>query len=48
VAERVKIFGRKNGFIFNPIHNVQCNTPIENMLAMFEVLGRKVPKIKGG
>ena len=43
VAERVKIFGRKSGFIFNPIHNIQCNTPIENVLAMFEALGRKVP-----
>ena len=42
VAERVEIFGRANGFVFNPIHNVQCNTPVENMLAMFEALGRKV------
>lgn len=42
VAERVEIFGRTNGFVFNPIHNVQCNTPVENMLAMFEALGRKV------
>ena len=41
VAERVKIFGRKNGYIFNPIHNIQCNTPTENVLAMFEALGRK-------
>ncbi|MHC4740603.1 MAG: uroporphyrinogen decarboxylase family protein [Planctomycetota bacterium] len=42
VAERVEIFGRTNGFVFNPIHNVQCNTPVENVLAMFEALGRKV------
>lgn len=42
VAERVEIFGRANGFVFNPIHNVQCNTPVENVLAMFEALGRKV------
>ncbi len=27
VKERVKIFGRKNGYVFNPIHNIQCNTP---------------------
>jgi hypothetical protein len=42
VAERVEIFGRANGFVFNPIHNVQCNTPVENVLAMFEALGRKL------
>lgn len=42
VAERVKIFSRKNGFVFNTIHNIQCNTPVENVLAMFEALGRKV------
>lgn len=40
VKERVKIFGQKNGYVFNPIHNVQCNTPTENVLAMFEALGR--------
>ena len=42
VAERVQIFGRKSGFVFNTIHNIQCNTPVENVLAMFEALGRKV------
>jgi len=42
VAERVKIFSGKGGFIFNPVHNIQCNTPVENVLAMFEALGRKV------
>lgn len=42
VAERLKIFGAKNGFVFSTIHNIQCNTPIENVLAMFEALGREV------
>jgi hypothetical protein len=42
VAERVGVFGRKNGFVFNTIHNVQCNTPVENLLAMFRALGRDV------
>ena len=42
VAERLRIFGAKNGFVFNPVHNIQCNTPIENVLAMFEALGRDV------
>jgi len=42
VKERVKIFSQKNGFVFNPIHNIQCGTPAENVLAMFRALGRKV------
>jgi len=42
VKERVKIFSAKNGFVFNTIHNIQCNTPIENVLAMFRALGRDV------
>ncbi len=42
VAERVNIFNQKNGFVFSTIHNIQCATPIENVLAMFEALGRKV------
>ena len=42
VAERVRIFNSKNGFIFSTVHNIQCNTPTENVLAMFEALGRDV------
>jgi hypothetical protein len=42
VTERVKIFNRKNGYVFNTIHNIQSNTPIENLLAMFRALGRDV------
>jgi len=42
VAERVRTFSRKNGYVFNTIHNIQCNTPVENVLAMFEALGRKI------
>ncbi len=42
VVERVRIFSQKNGFVFNTIHNIQCNTPTENLLAMFEALGRCV------
>ena len=38
VIERTKIFSQKNGFIFNTIHNIQCNTPVENVLAMFDAL----------
>jgi len=42
VTERVKTFSRKHGFVFNTIHNIQCNTPTENLLAMFRALGRDV------
>jgi hypothetical protein len=42
VAERVRIFGQTNGYVFNTIHNIQCNTPVENVLAMFRALGRDV------
>ncbi len=36
VRERLEIFGRGGGFVFNPIHNVQSGVPIENLLAMYE------------
>ncbi len=42
VQERLEIFGRTPGFVFNTIHNIQCNTPVENVLAMFRALGRDV------
>ncbi|UCC21451.1 MAG: methyltransferase, partial [Planctomycetota bacterium] len=42
VAERVKTFSGKNGFVFAAIHNIQSNTPTENVLAMFEALGRRL------
>ena len=36
VRERIGIFGQGGGFIFNPVHNVQANTPTENLLALYE------------
>jgi uroporphyrinogen-III decarboxylase len=36
VRERVEVFGKGGGFVFNAIHNMQANTPAENALAMFE------------
>lgn len=38
VRERIRILGKDGGFIFNPIHNVQSGTPVENLLAMYETL----------
>lgn len=42
VAERVEVFGRNSGFVFAAIHNIQSNTPVENVVAMFEALGRQL------
>ena len=38
VRERIRIFGRDGGFVFNTIHNVQAGTPVENILAIYETL----------
>lgn len=38
VRERMQIFGRGGGFVFNPIHNVQAKVPIENLLTMYETI----------
>lgn len=35
VRERVRIFGRGGGFVFNTIHNVQARVPLENLLALY-------------
>ena len=36
VAERIRIFGRGGGFVFNSIHNIQARTPTENVRALYE------------
>ena len=38
VRERIDIFAPGGGFVFNAIHNVQGNTPTENILAMFRAI----------
>lgn len=38
VRERIEVFGRGGGFVFNAIHNIQARTPVENLLAMFDVV----------
>ena len=40
VRDRLKIFGKNGGFVFAPIHNIQANTPIENLLAVIETLNK--------
>ena len=36
--ERLKIFAPGGGFIFNTVHNIQGQTPMENMVAMFKAV----------
>ena len=38
VLKRCEIFSVDGGFIFNAIHNIQANTPIENIVAMFDAV----------
>ena len=38
VKERLEIFSPNGGFVFNTIHNIQANTPVENILAMFDAI----------
>ncbi|MDW8070854.1 MAG: uroporphyrinogen decarboxylase family protein, partial [Anaerolineae bacterium] len=38
VRERIRIFGKGGGFVFNTVHNVQGNVPVENLLAMYEAV----------
>ncbi|HIQ22410.1 MAG TPA: methyltransferase [Planctomycetes bacterium] len=40
VAERIRIFGRGGGFVFNTVHNVQAGTPQENLLALYDAMRR--------
>ncbi|MBL8025707.1 MAG: methyltransferase [Fibrobacteres bacterium] len=38
VLKRCEIFSWSGGFVFNSIHNVQANTPVENIIAMLNAI----------
>jgi len=38
VRERIEIFGRGGGFVFNTVHNVQAGVPVENLLALYDAV----------
>lgn len=38
VLENCKIFAKDGGFVFNTVHNIQANVPIENLAAMLEAV----------
>jgi hypothetical protein len=38
VRQRIEVFGPGGGFVFNTIHNVQAQVPVENVLAVYDTL----------
>jgi len=40
VAERMRIFGKGGGFVWNSIHNIQASTPQENLTALYQAVAR--------
>ena len=38
VMGQCEILGRDGGFVFNAVHNVQVNVPVDNVVAMFDAL----------
>ena len=38
VNEQCNILGKNGGFVFNTVHNIQANVPVENIVAMIETL----------
>ena len=39
VRQRIEVFNEEGGFVFNAIHNIQGNTPLENVQALFQAIG---------
>ncbi len=38
VLDNCRIFGENGGFVFNTVHNIQANMPVENLVAMFKAI----------
>ncbi len=38
VLRTCDIFSKNGGFVFNPVHNIQANVPVENVVAMLEAI----------
>ena len=38
VLKHCEIFGRDGGFVFNTVHNIQANVPVENLVAMLNAV----------
>ncbi len=40
VTRQCEILGKGGGFVFNAVHNIQANVPVENVVAMVKALKR--------
>jgi uroporphyrinogen-III decarboxylase len=38
VAENIEIFRQARGYIVCPCHNLQANTPTENIIALYDAV----------
>jgi hypothetical protein len=38
VIRNCEIFSKNGGFVFNTVHNIQANVPVENIIAMFRAI----------
>jgi uroporphyrinogen-III decarboxylase len=38
VFERIEIFNRGGGFVFNTVHNVQAGIPADNLVALYDAV----------
>lgn len=38
VMEQCEILGKDGGFVFNTVHNIQANVPVDNVITMIETL----------
>ena len=38
VLRNCEIFSKDGGFVFNSVHNIQANVPVENIVAMLEAI----------
>jgi hypothetical protein len=38
VLQRCEVFSKNGGFVFNAVHNVQANVPLENIVAMIDAV----------
>ncbi|MDR2424636.1 MAG: methyltransferase [Prevotellaceae bacterium] len=38
ILRQCEIFGQNGGFVFNTVHNIQANVPIENVVSMIDTL----------
>jgi uroporphyrinogen decarboxylase len=40
VKQQIEIFGTDGGFVFQQVHNIMANVPVENIIAMFEAVDK--------